>query len=115
MDRLISASLVLTLLACGSAAAQSWPSKPVRIVVPQSAGGGVDTVARSIGQKLSEAWKQPVVVDNRAGAGGTIGADYVAKAPRDGYTLLSTPTSHAIAASQYRKLPYDAIADFAPA
>jgi tripartite-type tricarboxylate transporter receptor subunit TctC len=103
------------LLFSAAAFAQGWPTKPVRIVVPQSAGGGVDTVARAIGQKLSEALKQPVIVENRAGAGGTIGAEVVAKAPKDGYTLLVASTSHAIAASQYRKLPFDPIADFAPA
>jgi tripartite-type tricarboxylate transporter receptor subunit TctC len=87
----------------------------VRVIVPLTPGGGVDTVARAMAQKYSEAWKQPVVVDNRAGAGGTIGADVVAKAPRDGYTLLVNSTSQASSAVQYSKLPYDPIKDFAPA
>jgi len=99
---------------CGGAFAQSWPARPVHLVVPQSPGGGVDTVARSFAQKFSEAWKQPVVVDNRAGAGGTIGADLVAKSAHDGYTLLFTTSSQAISASQYRKLPFDPVADFVP-
>ena len=94
--------------------AQAWPVKPVRVIVPVSAGGGIDTVARAMSQKFSEAWKQPVVVENRAGAGGTIGADVVAKAPKDGYTLLINSTSQASSAVQYSKLPYDAIRDFAP-
>jgi tripartite-type tricarboxylate transporter receptor subunit TctC len=106
-------AIALSLFAAG-ALAQTWPAKPVRIVVPQSAGGGVDTITRAFSQKYIEAWKQPVIVDNRAGAGGTIGADFVAKAARDGYTLLVASTSHAIVASQYRKLPYDPVADFAP-
>ena len=112
--KLFSVLAALMLVAAAESEAQVWPAKPVRLIVPQAAGGGVDTVARAFGQKFSEAWKQPVIVDNRAGAGGTIGADYVAKSARDGYTLLVTTTSHAISASQYRKLPFDPIADFAP-
>ena len=95
--------------------AQTWPVKPVRVIVPVAAGGGIDTVARAMSQKYSEIWKQPFVVENRAGAGGTIGADVVAKAPRDGYTLLINSTSQASSAAQYSKLPYDPIRDFAPA
>jgi len=97
------------------AAAQSWPTKVVRVIVPVSAGGGIDTVARAMAQKYSEAWGQSVVVENRAGAGGIIGADVIAKAPRDGYTLLINSTSQASSAAQYAKLPYDALKDFAPA
>jgi tripartite-type tricarboxylate transporter receptor subunit TctC len=114
LRRLVAALLVCLYFSASAALAQGWPAKPVRIVVPLSAGGGVDIVARAFAQKFSEAWKQPVIVDNRAGAGGTIGADYVAKSARDGYTLLVVSTSHAISASQYRKLPFDPIADFAP-
>ena len=94
------------------AAAQSWPTKVVRVIVPVSAGGGIDTVARAMAQKYSEAWGQSVVVENRAGAGGIIGADVIAKAPRDGYTLLINSTSQASSAAQYAKLPYDALKDF---
>jgi tripartite-type tricarboxylate transporter receptor subunit TctC len=106
-----------TLLALSAALsqAQTFPSKPVRIVVPQTPGGASDALARIVGQRLSEKWGQPVVVDNRAGAGGNIGMDVVAKAPGDGYTLLmSYVGSHAINVSIYKKLPFDPEADFTP-
>lgn len=108
---------VILLLAAGvpMAAAQTYPAKPIRIVAPFPAGGTADILARAIGQKLSEAWGQPVVVDNRTGAGGTIGADNVAKSPADGYTLLLGVTAtQAIAASVFSKPPYDPATDFAP-
>ena len=93
--------------------AQSFPNRPVRIIVPQTPGGASDALARIVGQKLSERWGQPVVIDNRAGAGGNIGMDAVAKAPGDGYTLLmSYVGSHAINPSIYKKLPFDPEADF---
>ena len=95
--------------------AQSFPTKPIRIVVPFPPGGSTDLLARRIGEKLAAAWGQPVVVDNRAGAGGTLGADYVAKSAPDGYTLLMGVTgSNAIANALYPKLPYDVVKDFAP-
>jgi tripartite-type tricarboxylate transporter receptor subunit TctC len=97
-----------------AAFAQGYPAKPVRMVVPFAAGGAVDTVARALGQKLGEAWKQPVLVDNRPGAGGNIAADAVAKATGDGYTLLITTQGFAISPGLYKKLPFDAIRDFAP-
>jgi len=84
------------------------------MVVPFAAGGAVDTVARALGQKLGESWKQPVIVDNRPGAGGNIAADSVAKASGDGYTLLITTQGFAISPSLYKKLPFDAVRDFAP-
>lgn len=96
------------------ALAQTYPARPVRVVVPFPAGGAVDTVARALGQKLAEAWKQPVLVDNRPGAGGNIAADFVAKAPGDGHTLLITTQGFAISPALYRKLPYDAVKDFRP-
>jgi tripartite-type tricarboxylate transporter receptor subunit TctC len=109
---------VLAALALMSAVpvvnAQSYPSRPVRIVVPFPAGGSVDAVARWVGQKLNEAWKQPLIVENRAGAGGTVGADAVAKSAPDGHTVLLTTPGLAIAPSIYRKLPFDAATDFAP-
>ena len=93
--------------------AQTFPTKPVRIVVPQTPGGASDALARIVGQKLSEKWGQPVVIENRAGAGGNIGMDAVAKAPADGHTLLmSYVGSHAINVSIYKKLPFDPEADF---
>lgn len=102
-------------LACAGASAQSYPAKPIRLVVPYPPGGPLDIMARAIGQKLTEAWKQPVVVDNRAGAGGNIGADLVAKSPADGYTLLmGAVATHAINPSLYSKIPYDPVKDFTP-
>lgn len=97
------------------AAAQSFPAKPIRIVVPFPPGGSTDLLARRIGEKLAAVWGQPVVIDNRAGAGGTLGADHVAKSAPDGYTLLMGVTgSNAIANALYPKLPYDVVKDFAP-
>jgi len=101
-------------VAAGHAAAQAYPVKPVRVVVPFTAGGAVDTSIRTVGQKLSELWKQPIVVDNRAGAGGNIGAEVVAKAAPDGYTLLCTSNALALSPALYKKLSYDAAKDFAP-
>lgn len=97
------------------ASAQAYPSKPIRLVVPFPAGGSLDVVARAIGQKLTEAWGQPVVIDNRPGAGGNIGADLVAKSAPDGYTILEGALStHAVNVSLYAKMPYDPVKDFAP-
>src|SRR3954470_24633181 len=97
------------------AMAEDYPTRLVRIVVPQTAGGATDTFARTIGQKLSEHWKQPVVIENRAGAGGVIGTDSVAKGAPDGYTLLVTyEGSQAINPSRYENLPFDTIKDFTP-
>ena len=110
----ITCATLLALTAVLSQA-QTFPSKPVRIVVPQTPGGASDSLARIVGQKLSEKWGQPVVIENRAGAGGNIGMDVVAKAPGDGYTLLmSYVGSHAINVSIYKKLPFDPEADFSP-
>jgi tripartite-type tricarboxylate transporter receptor subunit TctC len=94
--------------------AQSFPSKPVRLIVPTGAGGGLDLVARHLAAKLSEHWGKGVVVENRVGAGGTIGVDAVAKSAADGYTLAVVATSFVINAAAYSKLPYDSIRDFAP-
>jgi tripartite-type tricarboxylate transporter receptor subunit TctC len=94
--------------------AQGYPARPVRMVVPFAAGGAVDTVARALGQKLLESWRQPVVVDNRPGAGGNIAAEAVARAPGDGYTLLITTQGFAISPGLYKKLPFDVTRDFAP-
>jgi tripartite-type tricarboxylate transporter receptor subunit TctC len=97
------------------AVAQDYPSRLVRLVVPQAAGGATDTFARAIGQKLSERWGQPVVVENRAGAGGVVGTDHVAKSEPDGYTLLVTyEGSQAINQSLYEKLSFDSVKDFQP-
>ena len=96
-------------------AQSGWPTRPVRIVVPFAPAGTTDILARAAAQKLSESWGQQVIVDNRPGAGGNIGAELVAKAPPDGYTLLmGTVGTHAINASLYSKMPYDHVKDFAP-
>jgi tripartite-type tricarboxylate transporter receptor subunit TctC len=105
----------LNLMHYGFAQTQTlnFPVKPVRIIVPQTPGGASDALARIVGQKLSEKWGQPVVIENRSGAGGNIGMDAVAKAPGDGHTLLmSYVGSHAINPSIYSKLPFDPEADF---
>jgi len=107
-------AVLLAAAFSASAFAQSFPSRPLRIVVPFAAGGAVDTVARALGQKLGEIWKQPVLVDNRPGAGGNIAAEVAAKSPADGYTLLITTQGFAISPSLYKKLPFDATRDFAP-
>lgn len=100
------------LLASTTIAAQGFPTKPVRIIVPFSAGGATDIVTRVVAQKLTDIWGQTIVVDNRAGAGGNIGADLAAKAPADGYTLFMTSGSIVTAnPHMYRKLPYDAARD----
>ena len=101
-------------LVAGGVCAQTYPSKPVRMIVGFPPGGGTDVVARVISQKLTEWWGQPVTAENRAGATGTIGADVVAKSPADGYTLLmGHVNSTGIAPNLFSKLPYDPIRDFA--
>jgi len=108
-------ALAATALLPSLAAAQGFPTKPIRIVVPFPPGGSTDLLARRIGEKLAAVWGQPVVVENRAGAGGTVGADYVAKSAPDGHTLLMGVTgSNAIAGALYPRLPYDVVKDFAP-
>ncbi|HUP93595.1 MAG TPA: tripartite tricarboxylate transporter substrate binding protein [Burkholderiales bacterium] len=110
---------LIVFAACLAAAcaghAQTYPSKPVRIVVPFAAGGALDVVGRIIGAKLSESWNRQVIIDNRLGAAGNIGAELVAKAPPDGYTLLmSSVTTQAISMSLLAKPPYDFVRDYAP-
>jgi tripartite-type tricarboxylate transporter receptor subunit TctC len=114
--RLLAAAALLALpFATGSALAQSWPDKPIRMVVGFAPGGFTDVLARLIGQKLSERLGQPVVVENKPGAAGTLGADMVAKAKPDGYTLLlAHSNSNSVAPSLYPKLPYDVVRDFTP-
>jgi tripartite-type tricarboxylate transporter receptor subunit TctC len=110
------AAVALGPLAAWPATAQpAWPSRPIRIVVPFTPGGSTDILARSIGKELQDAWGQPVVIDNVPGAGGSIGADKVAKAPADGYTLLMGHIGTlAVNPSLYPNLPYDPVKSFAP-
>ena len=117
--RKASATLIglaaLALCALASAQSPAYPAKPIKIVVPFPVGGIADTFARSIGGKLGESWGQPVVVENKPGAGGNIGADFVAKAPPDGYTLLmGSIGTQAVNQSLFKTMPYDAMKDFAP-
>ena len=110
---LIAAAAAAVLSPVGVALAQPYPSRPIRVVVPFSAGGAADILARLVGQKLGESMGQQVVIDNRPGAGGTLGSGIVAKAPPDGYSLMVTSSAHAINPSIYNKLPYDTNRDFA--
>ncbi len=107
-------ALAAAVLAPSSAAAQDYPTRPVKIVVPFSPGGAVDGPTRIIAQKLSERLGQQVIVENKPGAGATIGADVVAKSAPDGYTLLLASQTVAISATLYKKLPYDPLGDFTP-
>ncbi|MEP9378617.1 tripartite tricarboxylate transporter substrate binding protein [Aquabacter sp. CN5-332] len=109
------AAVTFTLLAGVTGAAAAFPDRPVRIIVPFPAGGSNDVIARLLAQNLQEQWKQPVIVDNRSGAGGNVGADNVVRADPDGYTLLlSAPGPLAINPSLYPNLPYNPLKDFAP-
>jgi len=112
LTTVLTAALALTVPQ--TAQAQAYPSKPIRLVLPFPAGGPTDIVGRILGQKLSEALGQPVVQDNRPGAGGNLGADQVAKSPPDGYTLLLSSPSISISPSLYKKMPYDPQKDLAP-
>ncbi len=105
----------LLLVLAGAATGQSYPNKPIRIVIPYAAGGTSDILARQIGPKLTEAWGQPVIVENKPGANGNVGADFVAKSAPDGYTLLLTDLGGlVISASVYPKLPFNPAKDFTP-
>ena len=111
------ATLIVTGIAVAAAAgvtAQNFPTKPVRMIVPFTAGSATDLLARRIAQKMSDNWNQQVVVDNRGGGGGTLGASIVAKATPDGYTLLVHSIAFAMNAALYSKLPYDPLKDFVP-
>ena len=115
LDFLVCVVFVHALGWAPAALAQTFPAKPARIVVPFPAGGPLDTTARAIAQRLSESWGQGVVVENKPGAGGNIGADFVAKSPADGYTVvMGALSTHAVNPSLYAKMPYDAQKDFAP-
>lgn len=102
------------LTAAGAASAQSFPSKPVRILVPYPAGGGVDVLTRTLGEVVSKQWGQSVVVENRPGAGGVIASQAVVSSPADGYTLIMVASGHATNPLLYSKIPYDTFKDFTP-
>ena len=110
----ISLTVAAPALLAPPAFAQPWPTKPVTLVVPFPAGGTTDVLARALAEKLQQSLGQPVIVESRPGAGATLGADYVAKAKPDGYTLLIGAVHHTIASSVYKKLPYDFQKDFVP-
>ena len=111
LRRLLACAAVILPLAAG---AQSWPSRPVKMIVPFPAGGPTDVMTRALSDKLSQALGTPVVVDNKPGAGGAIGADFVAKSPPDGYTLvMATGSTHSVG-PYLSKLPYDPVKDFTP-
>jgi tripartite-type tricarboxylate transporter receptor subunit TctC len=116
MIRTVNTIVALAVAAFASAAnAQAWPSKPIKWIVPFAPGGTTDILARTISEKLSQALGQPVIIENKPGAGGGVGAEFTAKAPADGYTIMGgTISTHAINASLYKSLPYDPIKDFAP-
>jgi tripartite-type tricarboxylate transporter receptor subunit TctC len=111
--RRFNLGLAVALTAPAAAFAQDWPAKPIRLIVPYTPGGFTDATARLIGQKLGERLGQPVLVDNKAGANGTLGVDAMAKAPADGYTLAVVIAAHAANTTLYAKLPYDPRKDIA--
>jgi tripartite-type tricarboxylate transporter receptor subunit TctC len=109
------AFFVAALAFCAAAFAQAYPARPVRIVVPFPPGGAPDIIGRLLSQKMSESWGQPVIIENRAGAAGSIGSDFVAKSAPDGYTLvMASASTHAVGPAVNPKLPYDNITDFTP-
>ncbi len=115
MRQTLRATAAITLfLAASLAQAQAWPSRPVKLVVPFSPGGFTDVVARILGQKLTESLGQPVIIENKPGAGSTIGSDYVAKSKPDGYTLVMVSTTQVSSPWLYKSMPYDVFKDFTP-
>ena len=108
------AAAALATLSSGSAMAQAWPARPISLIVPFPAGGTTDVLARAVGVELSKSLGQPVLIESKPGAGATLGADFVAKAKPDGYTLLMGAVHHTIATSVYKKLPYDFQKDLLP-
>lgn len=110
IPRILGLAFGLMLAVTGHA--QTYPNRPVQLIVPVSAGGGTDVMARAVSQKVAELFKQSVVVENKTGAGGNIGVEYVAKSTADGHTLLFSPSTIATNVAVYRKLPYDLLKDF---
>src|SRR5258706_7440185 len=115
MHKIHGGALLIALLISTHAYAQTYPNNPIRLVLPYPPGGGTDVIARPLAQKLTESLGQQVIIDNRGGAGGNIGMEFVAKSPPDGYTLLFALTAQfAVNVSLYPKLPYDPVKDYAP-
>ena len=115
MEKIVVGAALLLWVTLACAQSSAYPARPIRIVVAYTPAGATDILARTVGQKLTEAWGQPVIIDNRPGANGNIGTEYAAKATADGYTLLMvTAGTHGINPSLYRKLGFDAVKDFAP-
>jgi tripartite-type tricarboxylate transporter receptor subunit TctC len=111
---IVALTFVLAALGPGPADAQSYPTKPIRVIVPFAAGGAVDVLARLVSAKMSDSIGQPVIIENRAGAAGNVAADAVAKSPPDGYTILQNTNGQAISPSLYKSLPFDVVKDFTP-
>ncbi len=111
MNRFLALALALVAF---DVAAQSYPSRPITLVVPYTPGTGIDIIARTVAPRLTERWKEPVIVDNKPGASGNIGAAIVAKAPPDGYTMMVTVNTFTITPALYKSIPYDPVKDFAP-
>ena len=114
MSRFAGILVLVSVVSGGAAKAQGYPAKPIRVVVSLAPGGGVDTISRIVAQKLGERWGQQVVVENRPGGGGALGADIVAKSPPDGYTLLTASLSYAVIPTSHKNLPYDPVRDLTP-
>jgi len=114
MFRICAALAAFLICGTSALAQQSFPTKPVRLLIPYAAGGAVDILGRTLGDELSKRWGQPVIIENRTGAGGTIASQVVAKSEPDGYTLVIIATGHAINPYLYTKLPYDTFKDFTP-
>src|SRR5260370_34682393 len=112
MKKIVGIAAMALAAAASQASAQSYPSKPVHVIISFTPGSSTDIVGRIVSQKLSEIWGQPVLAENRAGAGGSIGSNVVAKAAPDGYTLLVDSNAHTVTPSIYAKLPYDTVKDF---
>ena len=109
-----AATLVVTSLACGAALAQEWPAKTIRAIVPLTAGSATDVMARMVAKQLSQQLGQPIVVENRPGAGNTIGMAAAARSDPDGYTVLVNSSSHTIVPATYGSLPFDTLRDLTP-
>jgi len=112
--KVVAIASFLATIAAGSAPAQTYPNRPVRVIAPFTTGSAADSLARVLGQKLTDVWGQQMVIDNRIGANGMIGTEAVAKAPPDGYTILLNNISLAINPALYSKMPYNTLADFVP-